>query len=200
MPRVRTYVADDHPLYREAVAGALRALRGIELVGEAADGRQALEDLLRLRPDVALLDVQMPGLGGSEVLRRLLDAGVPTHVVFLSGLATPELAADALAAGASGVLDKQATADELGAALEAVVRGEQVLSPRLRGADSPLLTEREREVLRLVAAGLSAPQIAERLVLSPHTVKTHVRKLFEKLGVTDRAAAVAVAMRRGLLG
>lgn len=200
MPPLRAYVADDHPLYRDAVVGAIDGCPDLELAGAADEGRQALDEILRLQPDVALLDVHMPGLGAPEVLRRLVDDGCPTRVLFLSGLATPELASEAVAAGACGVLDKQTTADELCSAVAAAARGETVLSPRLRADGAPLLTARERQVLALVAAGLSAPQIAERLVLSPHTVKTHLRNSFDKLGVTDRAAAVAAAMRRGLLG
>lgn len=193
------YVADDHPLYRGAVAGAIKGCPGLKLAGMAEDGHQALIDIRRLRPDVALLDVQMPRMGGPEVLRRLISDRSPTRVLLLSGLATAEVASDALAAGAGGFLDKQATAEELCAAVAAVARGETVVSPRLNPGAAVSLSPREREVLSLVADGLSAPEIAERLVLSPHTVKTHVRNLCDKLGVADRAAAVATAIRRGLL-
>jgi two-component system nitrate/nitrite response regulator NarL len=193
------YVADDHPLYRGAVAGAIQGCPELELAGTAEDGQQALIDIRRLRPDVALLDVQMPRMGGPEVLRRLVTDRSPTRVLLLSGLATAEVASDALAAGAGGFLDKQATAEELCAAVAAVARGETVVSPRLNTRAAVSLSPREREVLALVADGLSAPEIAERLVLSPHTVKTHVRNLCDKLGVADRAAAVATAIRRGLL-
>lgn len=199
MPVARAYVADDHPIYREAVVAAIRACSAVELAGSAEDGEAALAEIMRLRPDVAVLDIHMPGLGGPEVLRRLSDNGHTPRVLFLSGLATPGLAAAALDAGAGGMLDKQTTAAELCDAVIAVLRGEQVLSPRLRDGGAPLLTAREREVLALVARGMSAPGIAEQLVLSPHTVKTHLRNTFAKLGVTDRAAAVAAAMRRGLL-
>lgn len=193
------YVADDHPLYRGAVAGAIQGCPELELAGTAEDGQQALSDIRRLRPDVALLDVQMPGMGGPEVLRTLVSDRSPTRVVLLSGLATAEVASQALAAGAGGFLDKQSTAEELCAAVAAVARGEIVVSPRLDPGSAVSLSPREREVLAFVADGFSAPEIAERLVLSPHTVKTHVRNLCEKLGVADRAAAVASGMRRGLL-
>ncbi|MEX2196681.1 MAG: response regulator transcription factor [Thermoleophilaceae bacterium] len=199
MPPLRAYVADDHPLYRGAVVGAIEGCPELELAGTGGDGEEALSDIRRLRPDVALLDVQMPGMDGPEVLRRLVGERSPTRVLLLSGLATAEVASDALGAGARGFLDKQATAQELCAAVAAVARGETVVSPRLRTDGAVSLSPREREVLGLVAEGLSAPAIARRLVLSPHTVKTHVRNLCEKLGVTDRAAAVASAMRRGLL-
>ena len=195
---LRAFVADDHPLYRGAVLDAIEACDAVELAGSAEDGHEALREILRLRPDVAVLDVQMPGLSGAGVVEALVGEDVPTRVLLMSGLATTEMAQRALAAGAGGLIDKQATADELCAALWAVARGEQVLSPRL-GPVNGGLSARECEVLRLVAEGLSAPQIAERLVLSSHTVKTHVRNIYDKLGVTDRAEAVAVAMRRGLL-
>lgn len=200
MDSLRAFVADDHPLYRGAVLGAIEACDAVELAGSAEDGHEALREILRLRPDVAVIDVQMPGLSGPGVVEALMGEDVPTRVLLMSGLATTEMAQRALEAGADGFIDKQATAEELCAALWAVARGERVVSPRLAAANSgAALSAREHEVLRLVAKGLSAPQIAERLVLSSHTVKTHMRNLYEKLGVTDRAEAVAVAMRSGLL-
>ena len=198
MPPVRAFVADDHPLYRGAVVGAIEGCADLELAGSAEDGREALREIRRLEPDIAVLDVQMPGLGGSEVLRALVDDDAPTRVLLLSGLASTDQAQQAIAAGAAGVMDKNSTAEELCRALIAIARGETVVSPRLAG-DGSGLSAREREVLCLVADGLSAPEIAERLTLSSHTVKTHVRNIYDKLGVTDRAAAVAAAMRRGLL-
>lgn len=200
MDSLRAFVADDHPLYRGAVLGAIEACDAVELAGSAEDGHEALREILRLRPDVAVIDVQMPGLSGPGVVEALMGEDVPTRVLLMSGLATTEMAQRALEAGADGFIDKQATAEELCAALWAVARGERVVSPRLAAANSgAALSAREHEVLRLVAKGLSAPQIAERLVLSSHTVKTHMRNLYEKLGVTDRAEAVAVAMRSGLV-
>jgi two-component system nitrate/nitrite response regulator NarL len=198
---LRAFVADDHPLYRGAVLGAIEACDAVELAGSAEDGHEALREIRRLRPDVAVLDVGMPGLSGPGVVEALIDDGdVPTRILLMSGLATSGMAQRALAAGADGFIDKQATAEELCAALWAVARGECVVSPRLTapGVDRRL-SSREHEVLLLVSDGLSAPQIADRLTLSSHTVKTHMRNLYDKLGVTDRAAAVAVAMRRGLL-
>lgn len=200
MDSLRAFVADDHPLYRGAVLGAIESCDAVELAGSAQDGHEALREILRLRPDVAVIDVQMPGLSGPGVVEALMGEDVPTRVLLMSGLATTEMAQRALEAGADGFIDKQATAEELCAALWAVARGERVVSPRLAAANSgAALSAREHEVLRLVAKGLSAPQIAERLVLSSHTVKTHMRNLYEKLGVTDRAEAVAVAMRSGLV-
>jgi two-component system nitrate/nitrite response regulator NarL len=197
---LRAFVADDHPLYRGAVLEVIEACDKVELAGSAEDGHEALREIRRLRPDVAVLDVGMPGMSGPGVVEALIDDGAPTRVLLMSGLATSEMAQHALAAGADGFIDKQATAEELCAALWAVARGERVLSPRLTAPSiDRRLSGREHEVLRLVADGRSAPQIAEQLTLSSHTVKTHMRNLYEKLGVTDRAAAVAVAMRRGLL-
>ena len=196
---LRAFVADDHPLYRGAVLDAIEACEAVELAGSAGDGEEALREILRLRPDVAVLDVQMPGLSGAGIVEALVKHDVPTRVLLMSGLATTEMAQRALAAGADGFIDKQATAEELCAAVVAVARGERVVSPRLGAHNGIALSGREHEVLRLVAEGLSAPQIAERLTLSSHTVKTHMRNLYDKLDVADRAEAVAVAMRRGLL-
>lgn len=208
--RVRVVIADDHPLFREAVASTVRERPEFELVAETADGRAALDAIRELRPDVAVLDVKMPDLDGLQVLNAVRREDLPTRVVLLTAFLEGSIAFDAMAAGASAFLSKEADRTRLGDAIAAASRGETVLGPeiqgglaaeiRLRGAtDRPPLSEREQEVLRHVAAGRSAPQIAELLVLSPATVKSHLQSLYEKLGVSDRAAAVAEAMRRGLL-
>jgi two-component system nitrate/nitrite response regulator NarL len=152
----------------------------------------------------------MGGLDGAEVLNAIVRDELPTRVVLLSSYIDSSLVYDLLAQGASGFLDKGASAEEICDAIVAVARGETMLSPRveggvlqqirLRGGESgPALTPRELEVLRLVAAGLSAPAIAAQLVVEPSTVKSHLQNLYEKLGVSDRAAAVAEGMRRGLV-
>ena len=207
---VRVFVADDHPVYREGLVEAIRQIPGIEIVGEAADGILALERVTTLAPDVALLDVELPGLKGPEVLQALMRAGVPTRVLFLSGYLDSAVIYEVLAAGASGYLSKDARGAEIGAAIFAVARGEVVMAPQLQAGlvdqirireseTQRRLTERETEILVLVADGYSAPEIGRRLFLSTSTIKTHMQHLYEKLGVSDRAAAVAEAMRRGLL-
>lgn len=202
-------VADDHPVYREGLAGAIRDRPRLDLVGEAADGGTALELIARHGPDVALLDVKMH-LDGPTVLRRLQNAGSRTRVVFLSAYLDSALVYSALESGAAGFLSKRADRAVICDALEAAAQGEVVLSPEIQTAlgqeirfnrktERPALTEREREVLVLAAEGLSAAGIGKRLYLSPATIKTHLAHLYDKLGVSDRTAAVAEAFRRGLL-
>ncbi len=208
--RVRVVVADDHPLFREAVVRAVKERPDFELLAAAADGRQALETIRELRPDVAVLDVKMPGLDGLRVLNAVQRDGLPTRVILLSAFLDGAMAFEAVAAGAAAFLSKDADRRRITETVAAVSRGETVLDPevqaglaheiRLRGAkDRPGLSAREREILGHIAEGRSAPEIAKRLFLSPATVKSHMGALYEKLGVSDRAAAVAEAMRRGLL-
>jgi two-component system nitrate/nitrite response regulator NarL len=203
-------VADDHPLYRRALVEALRGRGDIRLVGEASDGREALAMIQSERPHVAIVDVRMPGLDGMEVLNAVVRDGLSTRILLLSAQAEDAVAYRAIEAGAPGFLLKDAGADEISDAVEALGRGETAFAPgvqagiareiRLRRRDDrPALSPREREVLGMTAQGLSAPDIAERLTLSPTTVRTHLQNLYDKLGVSDRAAAVAEAMRRGLL-
>lgn len=208
--RVTALVADDHPMYRDGVVRALSGSGRIEVVAEAEDGLAALEAIVRLAPQVALVDHRMPGLDGAEVAARAARDGAPTRVVLLSAFTDPALVYGALERGAAGYLPKESRRRELVDAVLAAARGEDVLPPELaaglvgeiraRKADrGPTLTEREAEILRLMATGLSTPAIAKQLYLAPSTVKTHVQRMYEKLEVTERAAAVAEAMRRGLL-
>lgn len=208
--RVRVIIADDHPLFREAVVRAVRERPEFELVAEAADGREALEAIRELRPDVAILDVKMPELDGIKVLNAVRRDELPTRVILISAFLEGTIAFDAVAAGAAAFLSKDADRRKITDTVAAVSRGETVLGAevhaglaeeiRLRGTpDRPALSPREREILGHIAEGRSAPQIAKLLYLSPATVKSHLGALYEKLGVSDRAAAVAEAMRRGLL-
>lgn len=208
--QVRVFVADDHPLVRDGLVQAMSSRPELEVVGSAGDGREALEAIRRIRPDVALLDVKMPELDGMAVVRALVRDEVPTRVLFLSAYLDSGIAYRALAEGAAGFLSKDTSGAEVCQAITAAHRGEVVLSPevqsgiaqeiRMRAAPAEItLSPREREVLALIADGLSAPDIAGQLYLSPATVKGHLHSLYEKLGVSDRAAAVAEAMRRGLI-
>lgn len=208
--RVRVLVADDHPLFREAVVRAVRERPELELVAEAADGTEALSAIREARPDVAVLDVKMPGLDGIKVANAVARDGLTTKIVLLSAFLDGAMAFEAVAAGAAAYLSKDADRRRILDTIGAVSRGETVLAPeiqaglaaeiRLRGAkDRPGLSERERQVLTLIADGKSAPEIGRMLFLSTATVKSHLQALYEKLGVSDRAAAVAEAMRRGLL-
>ena len=203
-------MADDHPLYREAVVRAVRSRAEFELVGQAEDGRTALDTIRERTPDIAVLDVQMPSLGGVDVVRAVARDGLDTRVVLLSAHLESETVYDAVREGVRAYLSKSWSADRICDALVAVARGDVVLPEEVQGGlaaairshgqpNRPTLSPREQEVLVLIAQGLSAPAVAERLHVSPATVKTHLKTLYEKLGVSDRAAAVAEAMRRGLL-
>jgi two-component system, NarL family, nitrate/nitrite response regulator NarL len=209
--RTRVLIADDHPLFRAAITRVVEASTDLELVGEASDGRTALDKIRALSPDVAVIDVRMPELDGSAVLVALREEGLPTNVVFLSAFLDSTTVYDAVAAGAKAYLSKEADSEEIVEAIAAASRGDTILGPEvqtglaeeIRSREQtearPRLSDREHEVLRLIAQGLSAPEIGERIHLSTATVKTHLQHLYEKLGVSERAAAVAEGMRRGLV-
>lgn len=208
--RVRVLAADSHPLYRDALTRAIKERPELELVGQARDGREALDAIGSERPDVAVIDRTLTGLSGEQVLNAVGRDSLPTRVVMIAAEPAPELVYAAIANGAAGYLTKDADARELCEAISAVARGRTVLAAelqtgiageiRLRAVDErPLLSDREAEILKLVAEGLTAPQIGRTLCLATPTVKTHLHHLYEKLGVAERAAAVAEAMRRGLL-
>jgi two-component system, NarL family, nitrate/nitrite response regulator NarL len=207
---VRVVVADDHPLYREALSRAVSSRPELELVAEVETGREALAEIERLAPDVAVLDVKMPDVSGTDVLASLALTGCQTRVMLVSGYVESHLAYEAIAAGAAAFFSKLASASEICDAILAVSRGQVVLPPDVQGgiayeiqlraaAERPAITEREREILQLTARGASAKDVGARLGVSPGTVKSHLRHVYEKLGVSDRAAAVAEAMRRGIL-
>jgi two-component system nitrate/nitrite response regulator NarL len=210
LERTSVYVADDHPLYREGVVSAIKERPELELVGEAGNGTDALEEIKRLGPDVAILDVKMPGIDGIRVLNALQRDGAPTRVLFLSAYLDSAIVYRAVAAGAAAYLSKDSDRQAICDAVLAVARGDSILAPEIHAGiaqeirtrehdDRPVLSPREREILGLTAEGCTAPEIGRRLYLSTTTVKTHLQHLYEKLGVSDRAAAVAEAMRRGLL-
>lgn len=206
---ITVVVADDHPVYRKGVIRALDGHDGIEIVGEAADGRDAIALIRAKTPDVALLDVRMPQLDGPGVLEVIGDEELPSRVVFLSAFVEGAMVHDALRKGASGYVSKDASEEELCEAVLEAASGRTVVSARLQGdvvdhvrnrTDSGgSLSEREREILGLIASGETAPSIARRLHLSEATVKTYLRRVYEKLGVATQAAAVAEALRRGAI-
>ena len=209
--RVRVIVADDHPLFREGIERAVRQRPELELVGTAADGREALDLIRDTRPDAAVLDLKLPQLDGLQILNAVTRDGLTTQVLILSASADPEIVYRAVEAGAAGYFTKESDREAILDAIAAVARGDTVVEPRLQSSifgqirlhaardERPLLSAREREVLALMADGLSAPQIAERLIVALPTVKTHQARIYEKLAVSDRAAAVATAMRSGIL-
>ena len=208
--RIRVLIADDHPLYRTGLVDTVKRRPELELVGEAEDGEAALDGIRTTTPDVCVLDVKMPGLGGVEVLRALERDGAGVRVVFVSAYYDSDVVYGALGCGAAGYLSKDSTGDEICDALVAASQGRTTLGAdvqaavareirRRSGDHQRLLTPREDEVLRMTADGMSAPDIARSLHLGATTVKTHLQRAYEKLGVSDRAAAVAEAMRRGIL-
>ncbi len=208
--KVRVVVGDDHPMFREGVVRALVMSGEVDVVAEADDGATALEFIKAHRPDVALLDYRMPKMDGAQVAAAVRRDELSTRVLLLSAHDESAIVYHALAEGVAGFLPKESSRTEILNAVLACAKGRDVLSPALaeglaaeirRRAEpsAPALSPREREVLRLIADGMSIPAIASQLFLAPSTVKTHVQRLYEKLGVGDRAAAVAEAMRRGLL-
>lgn len=209
--RVSVLVADDHPLFREGISRAVRDRPDLELVAEVADGRDALARIRELAPAVAVVDLRLPGLDGVAIANAIARDGLTTRVLVLSAFTEPQIVYEAMNSGAAGYWSKDADRDAVLDAIVAVARGESRVEPRLQESlftemrarastgDRVLLTDRELEVLRLMADGLSAPAIAERLIVSTATVKSHQAHLYDKLGVSDRAAAVAEGMRRRLL-
>ena len=203
-------VADDHPLYRDGITRAIKARPDLELVGEAGDGRDALLLIQELAPQVAVVDINMPSLSGIQVVTALSDLESPTRVLVLTAYTDSDRVYDALAAGARGYLLKDVDRRTICDAIARVARGRTVFSPDIhdgiaeqirahRHDPRPRLTVREREILTLAAEGRSAPEIARLLFLSPATIKTHLSNIYDKLGVSDRAAAVAKALREGVL-
>lgn len=208
--KVRVVVADDHPLFREGVVRALTGSGLVEVVAEAEDGPSALALIKEHTPQVALLDHQMPGMDGARVAAAVLRDELPTRVLLVSANNDPAIVYHALQQGAAGYLPKESSRSEIVKAVLDCAQGRDVLAPQLAAGlaveirkraepAGPTLSAREREVLGMIAGGASIPTIAKQLFLAPSTVKTHVQRLYEKLGVGDRAAAVAEAMRRGLL-
>ncbi len=207
---IRVSVAEDHPLYRKGLSQAIHERAELSLVAEAADGRTALAHIREHQPHVAVLDIKMPRLDGMQVLHAVQRDALSTRIILLTAVIDGELVHQALTAGAVGFLSKESSGTVICEAVAVVARGEVALGPevqsvlagelRLRApVHEPRLSEREAQILGLLAEGLSSGEIAQQLAVSGTTVKSHLRHLYEKLEVSDRAAAVARAMRSGLL-
>jgi two-component system, NarL family, nitrate/nitrite response regulator NarL len=208
--RVTVVVVDDHPFFRDGVTRGLARDGRIEVLSEAGTGAEALAVIRRELPDVALVDYQLPDMNGVDVTHALRRDSVTTRVLLVSAITDGAVVFRALEEGAAGYLAKDASRSELIDAVMQVSRGETVIPSgltdglaaqiRMRAQPSaPALTPRELDVLKGFARGLSIPQLAAELFVAPSTVKTHTQRLYEKLGVSDRAAAVAAAMRLRLL-
>ncbi|MFF7472601.1 response regulator [Streptomyces sp. NPDC008092] len=215
---IRVVIADDQQMVRQGFTVLLNAQPGIEVVGQAVDGLDAVAKVDELAPDVVLMDIRMPELGGIEATRRIVGARPHIKVLVLTTFDLDEYVYEALRSGASGFLLKDASADKLAEAVRVVAAGDALLAPGITrrlitqfsqldggGVRAPLkarvgeLTERETEVLTLIAQGLSNAEIAERLVVAEQTVKTHVGRILVKLGLRDRTQAAVFAYESGLV-
>ena len=214
--QIRVLVADDHPVFRRGMRAILGAEPEIELVGEATDGEEAVARALELRPDVILMDLNMPNLNGIEATRRILEAKPDTAILMLTMFEDNKSILAAMRAGAHGYVLKGGDGAETLRAIYAVASGEAIFSPTITrrltkyfaapGGDSetaavqafPNLTEREHEILTLIAEGYTNGAIASRLYLSPKTVRNYVSSIFTKLGVSDRSQAIVQAREAGL--
>jgi DNA-binding NarL/FixJ family response regulator len=206
-PVIRLLIVDDHPIVRDGLTGMFSNEPGFEVVGEAADGAEAVRLAGLLAPDVILMDLRMPGMDGAAAIGELARRGVPARVLVLTTYDADSYVLPAIEAGATGYLLKDAPRAELLRATRAAAAGQSVLSPavasrlmgRVRAPAAEPLSQRELEVLGLVAGGSTNKEAAARLFISEATVKTHLLHIYAKLGVSDRAAAVAQAFSRGLL-
>lgn len=203
---IKCLVADDHPAMLRAVVEILR-LRGLQVIAEASDGEEALAKIEQRKPDVALVDIRMPRLSGVEVARRAARVSPSTAVLLYSGYGDKALLMEALDAGARGFVLKEAPLVDLHRAVETVAAGGTYVDPVLAGSLAtaevasklPSLTQRERDVLRLLADGNTNEEIGKALFISPETVRTHVRKAMDKLEADTRTEAVAKALRQQLI-
>jgi DNA-binding NarL/FixJ family response regulator len=213
MDSIRALIVDDHPVTREGLRTALALSEdAVVVVGEASSGEEAVQRALELEPDVVFMDVRMPGMDGIEATRRIRQATPATKVILITIDESRGAISEAIQAGVSGYLLKDASPDSLVDAARNAMEGNAVIHPqltktfidevRMNDSDAPRatpLSKREREILQKVADGTTTRQVAAELGISPHTVKTHLERIFEKLGANDRAQAVAIAIRTGVV-
>ena len=207
---MRVMIVDDHPVTRDGLRSALMLSGEVEIVGEAASGEQAVQAVKEVAPEVIFMDVRMPGISGIEATRQIMTIAPETKVILFTVEESRAALADAMRAGVSGYLLKDVSADELVQAAKLAMEGKAVIHPTLTRAfieeaqyvdhrtDTPL-SRRESQILQKVAYGATTKEVAHDLGISPHTVKTHLERIFEKLGANDRAQAVAIALRKGLV-
>ncbi len=207
---MRVLIVDDHPVTRDGLRSALSTSDDVEVVGEASNGEEAVEAVKELSPEVVFMDVRMPGMDGLEATRVIRDIAPDTKVILFTIEESRAAIADAIRAGVSGYLLKDVSANELIQAARLALEGKAVIHPTLTRAfieeiqyvetprETPL-SRRESQILQKVAYGATTKEVAHDLSISPHTVKTHLERIFEKLGANDRAQAVAIALRKGLV-
>ncbi len=202
---VRILLADDHPLTRSGIAEFLRRESTLELIGEAEDGQKAWQLIQELKPDVALLDIRMPGLDGVSVAQKVKAAGLPTATVMLTSYDAQQYVMASLRAGARGFVLKTVSPRELTAAITTVSKGGLYLDPEVASVmgkqdfDPEQLSAREREVLVLAAKGLSSKEVASRLFISERTVQTHLASIYDKLGSKNKTEALLLALKYGVV-
>jgi DNA-binding NarL/FixJ family response regulator len=213
MPPISALIVDDHPVTREGLRTALELSEGlVVVVGEASTGEEAIEQARKLAPDIVYMDVRMPGMDGIEATRRIREASPDTRVILITVDESRSAVSEAIQAGVSGYLLKDSSPDALIDAARNAIKGNAVMDPGITktfiqeaqsaGGDEQRatpLSKREREILQKVADGSTTRQVATELGISPHTVKTHLERIFEKLGANDRAQAVAIAIRTGIV-
>ncbi|HEX8100879.1 MAG TPA: response regulator transcription factor [Actinomycetota bacterium] len=207
---MKVLIVDDHPVTRQGLRSALASSKEVEIVGEASNGDEAIEAVKQLHPEVVFMDVRMPGMSGIEATKEIRDAMPDTKVILFTVEESRAAIADAIRAGVSGYLLKDVSAGELIQAAKLALEGKAVIHPTLTRAfieevqyveqrpETPL-SRRESQILQKVAYGATTKEVAHDLQISPHTVKTHLERIFEKLGANDRAQAVAIALRKGLV-
>ena len=204
MKRISVLIIDDHAILRMGLASLLNAKNGIEVIGDAANGRTGIQKILKLHPDVVIMDLMMPGMDGTETTRQLLAKAPDSKVLILTTFGTSDGITHAIEAGARGAIMKNCDFSELVTAIRTVAKGEEYLSPEVRriiSKDPPIapLSPRQAEILQSIVRGLSNPDIAKQLGISLDMVKEHTEALFQKLGVANRPEAVAIALRKHLL-
>jgi DNA-binding NarL/FixJ family response regulator len=207
---MRVMIVDDHPVTRDGLRAALGTAEDVEIVGEASSGEEAVKVVNEVEPDVVFMDVRMPGMNGIEATKAIRQGNPDTRVILFTVDESRASIAEAIQAGVSGYLLKDVGVDELVNAARLALEGKAVIHPTLtqafieevrlvdRKPEAPL-SRREIEILQRVAYGATTKEVADKLGISPHTVKTHLERIFEKLGANDRAQAVAIAIRQGLV-